>query len=591
MAAIQAAQAPSPSVTAMDPASIQATQNPHAPAVPPTPTIQAGDPLAMATTGMDPRAVEALGYAPGQARTGIAPPMAPQGGGHVTPHPPGAIPTPSPNLSPINGQQYATPSPNLSPLNGQQYDEEQIRELEKNRQIALDEAKARQDAVDREAEIQQKMADASRSAAEDANVAVMTHYARQAQDVDGLRARIAEVGAQKIDPDHWWNSKSTGGKIAAVIGMIIGGFAQGAMVIAGNKSATNPAVDVAQRAIADDIDAQKSGIGNQWKEIQDRFQLKDDAETRFLHEQAAKSQANITGLEAFKFELAKSAAGLNSQIAQVGVQHAMADATAKQNMLRNHISQLQQQAAQAAAAAQAARLAAIQKKRDAYDKAVEEATKGGTVSEKEANEKVQNSLLGQDLRAMGLAPKTVGMSEVAPAIREKAIATQEEAAKAKAAANPEATAQVQALEQILNEHDSLERAKREGNAEAMETAAKHVNALRRQALGLPARMGADGKPIEGLEVEKEENGLPVRQKGMFGSDQSIGETILHNWVPGVSGKVNASEEEKIKASRKFYEDMLARKKGELVGVGASAAPPPRIVRAAAQPPRGEEFLK
>ena len=521
-----------------------------------------------------------------------------QGQGVSTPTgAPVGIATPSGQVQfPGQPAPQAPGAPNVTPLGPQAYDEKQIAELENQRDIAAQTAQIQKDAADREAEVHQRMFDASRSNDEDNRVAMMTHAAAQAQDADALRQRVAAVGAMNVDPNHWWNSKSTGGKIAASIGSILGGFAQGALMNGGNKGATNPAVDQANRAIADDVDAQKSNISNQWKDVQGRFQLHDDDETRFLHEQAARTQSQLTGLEAYKYELNKSAAMTTSQLAQLGVAHANADITAKQDALRNHLDLLNKQTAATAAAAQAARLAQIQKKKDEYDHGVLELQKDQNISEKEAHERFQNTTLGKELRAMGVAPSTEGMSTIAPGIRAEAIKAQAEAAakaqEGKAGANPEAKTQVQALEQIMDEHATLEKAKKEGNAEGMKAAVDHINDLRRQALNLPARIGADGKPVEGIEMEKSEHGLPVRAKGAFGPGQSIPETIAHNFIPIGSELLNKGEDEQIDTSKKFYRDMLQRARGEKTGTATEPAKTKASTKIYSAPvPRGEDLLK
>jgi hypothetical protein len=59
---------------------------------------------------------------------------------------------------------------------------------------------------------------------------------------------------QKIDPDHYWNAKSTGAKIAGIIGLALGGFA------AGFNHTSNQAYDALEKAIDRDIGAQKDNI-------------------------------------------------------------------------------------------------------------------------------------------------------------------------------------------------------------------------------------------------------------------------------------------------------------------------------------------
>lgn len=61
------------------------------------------------------------------------------------------------------------------------------------------------------------------------------------------------VKDNKVDPDHFWNSKTTGGKIAATIGILLGGIGGGA-----NGSNQNQALATLQNHIQQDIEAQKT---------------------------------------------------------------------------------------------------------------------------------------------------------------------------------------------------------------------------------------------------------------------------------------------------------------------------------------------
>lgn len=61
-----------------------------------------------------------------------------------------------------------------------------------------------------------------------------------------------DVASNKIDPNHFWNSKTTGGKIMASIGVLLGGIGGGA-----NGTNQNQALAALQNHIQQDIEAQK----------------------------------------------------------------------------------------------------------------------------------------------------------------------------------------------------------------------------------------------------------------------------------------------------------------------------------------------
>jgi len=68
-------------------------------------------------------------------------------------------------------------------------------------------------------------------------------------------AIVSDLASQKIDPHRFWSSKTTGGKIGSTIGLILGGM--GSAVTGG----PNPALQVLNRQMDADIDAQKTQLG------------------------------------------------------------------------------------------------------------------------------------------------------------------------------------------------------------------------------------------------------------------------------------------------------------------------------------------
>lgn len=63
----------------------------------------------------------------------------------------------------------------------------------------------------------------------------------------------------KVDPERWWASRSTGQKIAGYISAIVGGLVQSGRT--GNGR--NVGMDMIQKSIDDDVEAQKANIANQ----------------------------------------------------------------------------------------------------------------------------------------------------------------------------------------------------------------------------------------------------------------------------------------------------------------------------------------
>ena len=86
---------------------------------------------------------------------------------------------------------------------------------------------------------------------------VKKSYDQSVQRRDQVGDQINQgIASQQIDFNRLWNDASTGGKIAASIGMILGG---GAQALTGH----NPAVDTLNNMISRDVDQQKAQLGKQ----------------------------------------------------------------------------------------------------------------------------------------------------------------------------------------------------------------------------------------------------------------------------------------------------------------------------------------
>lgn len=111
----------------------------------------------------------------------------------------------------------------------------------------------------------------------------------------------------KLDPDRYWNNQSTASKIGAGISMVIGGLSSG---LTGKD---NPALTYFNRAIDQDIDAQKNEQGkklNLWK-------MNKEAMGDEMRANLATQNQLYTGLQA---KLAKASAGVQAPEAKFHIQ-------------------------------------------------------------------------------------------------------------------------------------------------------------------------------------------------------------------------------------------------------------------------------
>ena len=151
-----------------------------------------------------------------------------------------------------------------------------------------------------------------------------------------LRAKIADAQAKQVDPNHYWASKSTGGKIQAGIGIILGGMGSGLQ-----GKAENPAMQVINKAIDADIDAQKANINNNWKAIASTHELDDSSFNRELHNQTWQNTYRQAAYEKVKLDLSSAAAKTQSQVVRQNALIGIQDITDKQQQARNALYNIQ----------------------------------------------------------------------------------------------------------------------------------------------------------------------------------------------------------------------------------------------------------
>ncbi len=110
-----------------------------------------------------------------------------------------------------------------------------------------------------------------------------------------------------VDPNHFWADKGTGQKISAGIGLFLGGIGSAF------TGQANPALGIINKAIENDIDAQKSAMGkNKTLWSMNREGLKDDLAANF----ATRNQAYVN----LQNQIQKIAAQNTSPIAQARAQ-------------------------------------------------------------------------------------------------------------------------------------------------------------------------------------------------------------------------------------------------------------------------------
>lgn len=89
---------------------------------------------------------------------------------------------------------------------------------------------------------------------------------------DKINAKIADLEATGVDPNHYFQSQSTGQRILGALAIGLGGFASHGLGPNGHES-TNTALEIMNNAISRDIDAQKTNLQKSLSVLGQRMNL------------------------------------------------------------------------------------------------------------------------------------------------------------------------------------------------------------------------------------------------------------------------------------------------------------------------------
>ena len=108
---------------------------------------------------------------------------------------------------------------------------------------------------------------------------------------DDIEKNAGDLSSQKIDPEHWWHTRSTGQQILGVIAMALGGFA------AASRGGQNTAAAMIESAIQNDISAQKSNLENKWSGLRQKHSLLADKTALYGSADVAERQIMAASLQ------------------------------------------------------------------------------------------------------------------------------------------------------------------------------------------------------------------------------------------------------------------------------------------------------
>lgn len=190
-------------------------------------------------------------------------PMAPQ---PQTPQPQQPAPPPVNPLG-VAGYVPGTSSSTTSSVQLSKEGKEAAKKADEAAAAEIDAARRQAAVTQEKSAIQAEQARTQATMAQDAVTQAQTDQAQRAelgkQHLDKISAAISDFKSAKIDPDHWWNSRTTGQKIAATLGTALD-----VMGAAWSRSGRTPTADAIQHAIDRDIEGQKMAMDAKARGVQ-----------------------------------------------------------------------------------------------------------------------------------------------------------------------------------------------------------------------------------------------------------------------------------------------------------------------------------
>lgn len=145
---------------------------------------------------------------------------------------------------------------------------------------------------DAQQKIQRAAADANAQQSADDLREFQARQSRQAADraaqwtkVQAAQKAVSDAQTQGVDPEHWMHSRTTGQRIALIIGAALSGWA--------NPHGPNQVIEMAQKAISQDVDAQKASLAGKEHSLDSQMSLYGLMRQKGLDEDASADAAKL----------------------------------------------------------------------------------------------------------------------------------------------------------------------------------------------------------------------------------------------------------------------------------------------------------
>lgn len=229
-----------------------------------------------------------------------------------------------------------------SSLNPNQFTQEQLANLEAQKGLTNKEAQNQAQAAADAAKIQVQTAQEQQRMLADQQAAMQKSMQDANTRDENIRSMVKDQYSKDIDPNRFWNSKSTGQKAEAMIGILLSGIGMGIA----HRPGENPAMGQLNKLIDQDIDSQKFNMDKNFKAISALHNLDESAFNRDMHNQLWQNNFRTAALERMKLDLQVRAAQSSSETIKNNAQKSILDITNEQDKLKYQNYLLAQKTAQ-----------------------------------------------------------------------------------------------------------------------------------------------------------------------------------------------------------------------------------------------------
>lgn len=191
---------------------------------------------------------------------------------------------------------------------------------------------------DAQQKIQRAAADANAQQSADDLREFQARQSRQTADraaqwtkVQAAQKAVSDAQDQGVDPEHWMHSRTTGQRIALIIGAALSGWA--------NPHGPNQVIEMAQKAISQDVDAQKASLAGKEKSLDSQMSLYGLMRQKGLDEDASADAAKLVMHQNLDAQIKAAMPDAQNAMGKLTLQQALQENQGKMVQLRAAIDE------------------------------------------------------------------------------------------------------------------------------------------------------------------------------------------------------------------------------------------------------------